>query len=268
MLLMHISDPHFGTELAAVADALLRLARRERPDLVVASGDITQRATAAQFSAARRYFDQLNAPTLMVLPGNHDIPLFQLGARLFAPLARYQAAFGPDLEPLIDTPAWLVQGVNTTRRWRHKNGEVSAPQVDRVARRLAAARPTQLRVVVVHQPIAVARRQDEPDLLRGRERAIREWSRAGADLVLGGHIHLPYVLPLQTLDPSLPRRLWAVQAGTAISSRIRPEAGPSVNLIRRAGDNSPVWMIERWDHLAGDGEFSQVDALAVTCDRP
>jgi 3',5'-cyclic AMP phosphodiesterase CpdA len=266
-LLMHVSDPHFGTERSAVADALLRLAHRERPDLVVASGDITQRATPAQFAAARRYLDELKAPALMVLPGNHDIPLLNLAARLFTPLARYQAAFGPDLAPLVDAPAWLVQGVNTTRRWRHKNGEVSAEQVDRVARRLAAARPTQLRVVVVHQPIAVARRQDEPDLLRGRERAIREWSRAGADLILGGHIHLPYVLPLQSLDPSLPRAMWAVQAGTAISSRIRPEAGPSVNLIRRAADNSPVWTIERWDHLAGDGEFGQVDALAVTCDR-
>jgi 3',5'-cyclic AMP phosphodiesterase CpdA len=267
MLLMHISDPHFGTERPNVADALLRLARRERPDLVVASGDITQRATQAQFAAARSYFDQLNAPALMVLPGNHDVPLFDPVARLFAPLARYQAAFGADLEPTMDTPAWLVQGVNTTRRWRHQNGEVSAEQVDRVAARLAAAQPNQLRVVVVHQPIAVARQQDQPHLLRGRERAIREWSRAGADLILGGHIHLPYVLPLAALDPSLPRAVWAVQAGTAISSRIRPEAGPSVNLIRRAAENSPVWMIERWDHLAGDGEFGQVDALAITCDR-
>jgi hypothetical protein len=75
------------------------------------------------------------------------------------------------------------------------------------------------------------------------------------------------VLPLAALDPSLPRSMWAVQAGTAISSRIRPEAGPSVNLIRRAAENSPVWMIERWDHLAGDGEFSQVDAMPITCDR-
>jgi 3',5'-cyclic AMP phosphodiesterase CpdA len=267
MLLMQISDPHFGTERRNVADALLRLARRERPNLVVASGDITQRATQAQFAAARRYFDELQAPALMVLPGNHDIPLFNLLARMLTPMARFQAAFGTDLEPTLDTPAWLVQGVNTTRRWRHQNGEVSAEQVDRVARRLAAARPNQLRVVVVHQPIAVARQQDRPNLLHGRERAIREWARAGADLILGGHIHLPYVLPLAALDPSLPRSMWAVQAGTAISSRIRPEAGPSVNLIRRAAENSPVWMIERWDHLAGDGEFGQVDALPITCDR-
>jgi 3',5'-cyclic AMP phosphodiesterase CpdA len=266
-LLMHVSDPHFGTERPNVADALLRLARREQPDLVVASGDITQRAAPAQFAAARRYFDQFGAPALMVLPGNHDIPLFNLAARLWAPLARFRAAFGEDLEPAMDERAWLVQAVNTTRRWRHQNGAVSTGQVDRVARRLAAAQPNQLRVVVVHQPIAVVRQEDEPDLLRGRERAIREWARAGADLILGGHIHLPYVLPLQVLDPSLPRRVWAVQAGTAISSRIRAEAGPSVNLIRRMGENSPMWMIERWDHLAGDGEFGQVDALAITCDR-
>jgi 3',5'-cyclic AMP phosphodiesterase CpdA len=263
MLLMQISDPHFGTERRNVADALLRLARRERPDLVVASGDITQRATKAQFAAARRYFDELQAPALMVLPGNHDIPLFDLAARVFSPLGRYRAAFGSDLEPVVDTPAWLVLGLNTTRRWRHRNGEVSDAQIDRAAQRLAAAGPNQLRVVVVHQPIAVARPQDERHLLRGGRRAIREWSQAGADLILGGHIHLPYVLPLHEIDPSLPRRLWAVQAGTAISLRIRPEAGPSVNLVRRAGEHGAFWSIERWDYLADDGEFGQVDSAVV-----
>jgi 3',5'-cyclic AMP phosphodiesterase CpdA len=267
-LLMQVSDPHFGTEQRNVADALLRLARRERPDLVVASGDITQRATKSQFAAARRFFDELQAPALMVLPGNHDIPLFDIASRLFAPLQRYQAVFGRDLEPIVDSPVWLVLGLNTTRWWRHRNGDVSDAQIDRVAQRLAAAKPHQLRVVVVHQPIAVARRQDEPHLLRGHQRAIRAWSRAGADLILGGHIHLPYVLPLHERDPSLPRPVWAVQAGTAISSRVRPEAGPSVNLIRRAGENSPAWVIERWDHASGDGEFGQVDAVTVALTTP
>ena len=43
-LLLHISDPHFGTEKPKVVDALLAFAHERRPDLLVLSGDITQRA--------------------------------------------------------------------------------------------------------------------------------------------------------------------------------------------------------------------------------
>jgi hypothetical protein len=107
--------------------------------------------------------------------------------------------------------------VNTTRAHRHKNGEVSAAQVARVAARLAEATPAQLRVVVVHQPIDVQRPQDEPDRLIGHTAAQDAWAAAGADLVMGGHIHLPYVMPL----PGLARPMWAVQAGTAVSHRVR-----------------------------------------------
>src|SRR5512139_230131 len=98
-VLLQVSDPHFGTEQAVVVDALAALARQQRPDLVVLSGDITQRARPAQFRAARAFADRLGAAVLAV-PGNHDIPLFDLWTRLRRPYARYMAAFGTDLEPV------------------------------------------------------------------------------------------------------------------------------------------------------------------------
>jgi hypothetical protein len=139
-VLLQISDTHFGTERATVVDALTALARQQRPDLVVLSGDITQRARPAQFRAARAFTDRLGAPVLAV-PGNHDIPLFDLWARLRSPYGRYSAAFGTDLEPGAPLSELLVVCVNTTRPWRHKDGEVSALQIDRVARRCGACRP-------------------------------------------------------------------------------------------------------------------------------
>lgn len=226
-VLLHIADTHFGTERPAVVEALIDLAARQRPDLVVLAGDITQRARPAQFRAAKAFVDRLGAPVLAV-PGNHDIALLDLWARLRRPYARYAKVFGADLEPVHASPDLLVVGVNTTRTWRHKNGEVSAAQIDRVARLLSAASAQQLRVVVVHQPAAVTRAGDRTDLLRGHEAALRAWSVAGADLVLGGHIHLPYTLAPQ----GLARRLWVLQAGTAVSSRTRREAPNSVNIVR------------------------------------
>ena len=126
------------------------------------------------------------------------------------------------------TPDLLVVCVNTTRAWRHKHGEVSSLQIERVARRLANAEAAQLRIVVVHQPVAVTRAEDVQNLLRGHEAALRRWAAAGADIVMGGHIHLPYVMPLHDLA----RPLWAVQAGTAVSHRVRHGTPNSVNLIR------------------------------------
>jgi len=242
-LLLQISDTHFGTEQAPVVEALTKLTRQQRPDLIVLSGDITQRARPAQFRAARAFVDSLGAPVLAV-PGNHDIALLDLWARLRRPYARYSAAFGPDLEPIYRSPDLLVLGVNTTRPWRHKHGEISGQQVDQVAQLLAGAETAQLRVVVVHQPVAVTRAEDLSNRLRGHAAALERWAEAGADLIMGGHIHLPYVMPLQ----GLARPLWAVQAGTAVSSRLRMGVPNSVNLLRWGADSAPgCCRIEQWD---------------------
>ncbi|MBC7918618.1 MAG: metallophosphoesterase [Rhodoferax sp.] len=249
---LQISDPHFGTELPRVVEALTALARQQQPDLLLLSGDITQRARPAQYRAARAFVDRLGVPVLAI-PGNHDIPLFDVWARLLKPYAQHIAAFGPDLEPMHSSDDLIVVCVNTTRPWRHKQGEVSREQIDRVARAFVSAGPAQLRVVVVHQPVAVTRTEDVPNLLRGHAAALQRWSAAGVDLVLGGHIHLPYVKPLQ----GLARPVWAVQAGTSVSSRVRQGAPNSVNLIRWGKDASPgTCRIEQWDYSSADQAFA------------
>lgn len=262
-VLLQISDTHFGTEQGAVAEALGTLAHQQRPDLVVLSGDITQRARPAQFRAARTFVDRLGAP-VMAVPGNHDIPLFDLWARLRRPYGRYSAAFGTDLEPVHRSQELLVVGVNTTRPWRHKDGEVSALQIDRVARLVEHADPAQLRVVVVHQPIDVTRAEDEPNRLRGHAVALRRWAEAGVDLVIGGHIHLPYVMPLQDLA----RPLWVVQAGTAVSYRVRDGAPNSVNLLRWGADAEPgCCRVEQWDYQTDDRAFRLAKVSEVRPNR-
>ena len=267
-LLLQISDTHFGTERPEVLQALLGLAHHEKPDVLVLSGDITQRARAVQFRQARHFCDQLEIPRMLALPGNHDIPLFNIFARIFHPYAAYLRAFGPELERWLQTPSLCVIGVKTTRRWRHKNGEVSAAQIERVCRQLARATAQQLRVVVVHQPVHVLRPSDEHDRLRGWEPAVRAWAAAGADIVMGGHIHLPYVCDLSASVKGLPRRLWCVQAGTAVSSRIRREAPNSVNLLRYdAGLAETGCSVERWDYQGATGRFALVHVSELRLDR-
>ncbi len=240
-VLLHISDLHFGTEVPDAMAALVRLHAEVAPDLLVISGDITQRASRRQFDKARAFLTALAPPALLMLPGNHDVPLFNLALRLTDPYRRWREAFGPELEPVHDGPGLLAIGVNTVQpRW-HKDGAVSPAQIARVAERLARAQPGQLRVVVTHQPAAVIRPEDEEDRLVGADEALRAWLLAGVDLVLGGHIHLPYVVSLARRYPELQRQGWLVQAGTAISHRTRPGVPNSVNLIRsdtRAADSA------------------------------
>lgn len=271
--LLHLSDPHFGTERAAVIAALLDVLPQLAPEHIVISGDLTQRATSGQFRRAvafvRRLCELAPVATLHLNPGNHDLPVLNPLQRLIDPFAPFRTAFARPPEAFHEDPLLHLQVLNTVSPWRHKHGVLSRHQVDRVSERLAEASPHQLRVIVTHQPLAVARAEDRRDLLRGRRHALQRWPRAGADLVLGGHIHLPYVVPIGS-GPAT----WVVQAGTVVSSRIRHEAGNSFNLIRyapRDGATRPACTVERWDYCERRATFEQVGdtplALAAAADR-
>lgn len=257
-LLLHWSDPHFGTEVPAVRAALLQLAHDLKPDVAVLSGDITQRARPSQFAAARAFCDELGVPRLLALPGNHDIPLVDVFARAFNPYGRYRRAFGDDLEPEHESDDLLVVCVNTTRPGNHKDGEVSREQVERVCRRLANVRRGQLRLVVTHQPACVMREEDEKDRLHGGHAAVQAWSKAGADLVLGGHIHLPYLTDVCARVKGTGRAMFCLQAGTALSDRVRHGTSNSVNVISwtAPADGQPrACEVRRWDYDVADSRF-------------
>ncbi|HSI46559.1 MAG TPA: metallophosphoesterase [Methylophilus sp.] len=231
-VILHLSDTHFGTEQPAVTAALLQLAQEVRPDIAILSGDVTQRARAAQFNAARNFLDTLAAPVKLVIPGNHDIPLFNIFARVFNPYGNFRRVFGKELAPHFSNQDTLVIGVKTTRRWRHADGEVSAKQIRRVSRQLQNASQDKLRIVFVHQPVYVERESDKANLLHGHKKAIEAWSAAGADMILSGHIHLAYIRNLEEKFQNVTRPFWVVSAGTAVSKRIREGKPNSVNLIR------------------------------------
>jgi len=257
-VLLHISDTHFGTEDPPVVLALQALAHELAPDALIFSGDITQRARAAQFNAAREFCDSLRIPRMLALPGNHDIPLYNVLARVAAPYRGYQQAFGGELEPVMELPDAIVVGVNTTRPERHKDGEVSPRQIARVNDLLRAAPREKLRIVVTHQPACVMREEDEKDRLHGGHEAVRAWSGAGCDLVLGGHIHLPYMTDVCARVKGANRPMYCVQAGTALSRRVRHNTPNSINVIRwqpPSDGAARLCNVERWDYDLADARF-------------
>ena len=255
-VVLHVSDTHFGTEVPDVVADLEALAHDLRPDLLVVSGDVTQRARRAQFAAARAFVDRLDVADVVVVPGNHDVPLFNVAARAFWPYRGYRRVFSAEHASRVDRPNLRLVALDTTRRWRHVDGELSGAQVEAVAAQLGAASPSQLRVVVVHQPLAVDREGERHNLLHGREAALARWAEAGVDLVVGGHVHLPYVLPAGAGPSGAP---WVAHAGTAVSCRTRSGITNSVMVWRVGADAAHEdaarpdrsVRIERHDHASG-----------------
>lgn len=261
--LLHISDTHFGTERSDVCEALLGLAQQLAPDVIVWSGDITQRATAAQFSAAAAFADALPTAPLLVLPGNHDLPLFALGLRLLAPYARFRSAFGADLEPSFNAAGWHITTVDTTRRWRQQNGALSAGQIQRVAARLRKADARSWRIVVTHHPLAVNRLEDLPARPWRHAQALATWSASGMDVALAGHTHVPFIEPIPASGPAR-HRSWLVQAGTAISRRTRLGIPNSVTLLVQNENGGPAARFAaRWDYSHHERRFVERERRAI-----
>lgn len=274
--LLQISDTHFGTEQPAVVAALEAHVREHGADVLILSGDITQRARREQFAAAKTFVERLESygiPRTLVIPGNHDLPLYNLLTRFLMPYGNYRRHFGQDLEPSFENDELLLVGLNTTAPQRHKDGAVSAEQIERVAERLRRAGPGKLRIVIAHQPFGALELSDLSNLQHNADHALATWADAGLDLVMGGHIHLPYVLPLSRQYPTLPREVWIVQAGTALSSRVRGTSPNSFNRLLVGEGAEKTVDVERWD-FQGDrfvvGERHELrwhaaqDALAET----
>jgi len=250
-VIAHLSDPHFGTVEPRVERALHADLRAVPLDLVVLTGDITQRARRAQFVAARAWMDALPDAPLLALPGNHDIPLFDLFTRLFRPYRLYRRYVHSDLERVYCDATLLVVGIDATRRGRHKHGVISRQQVEDTARLLRRSK-AQTKIVATHQPLVVVTEDDVRNRARGAVAAVETWVEAGADLFLGGHIHLPYCREVAGRSPGT--RAIVSQAGTAISRRTRGAQPNSYHRISLRGDGTGL-ELERRDFDARAERF-------------
>ena len=202
--IVHLSDLHFGTDRQELLLPLADHVRVLGPDLVVVSGDLTQRARRGQFAEARTFLDGLGLPWLAV-PGNHDVPLHNPLMRLLRPYSHYRAAMGEELEPARRLPDALVSGLNTVDPYVWQRGRLRRQSLER-----ACAQPSDgvLHLVAMHHPPEHAPGVDKRRM-RGAEIGLAALWECGVDVVLCGHLHSWRVQPVRTAEGVL-----LIQAGT------------------------------------------------------
>jgi 3',5'-cyclic AMP phosphodiesterase CpdA len=183
---LHLSDLHTGTrEDARIEPALAELIERARPELIVASGDLTHRGRRDQHERAAAFLRRLGYPVLAI-PGNHDIPYNH--RRFLTPWREFEREW-ETTQPVFRSEAILVVGLNSVRPWRHQSGGIRSAQLEWAASELATAPAGALRVVTLHHHLLGAPWRSRKKPVARRNHVLAALVEAGAELVLAGHIH-------------------------------------------------------------------------------
>ena len=259
LTLLHISDLHFGPSyIPAVGEALVRAAHRLRPAVIVASGDFTQRAKRAQFLAARQYLDRLPPATRVLVPGNHDVPLYRVLTRLVAPYALYREYLTDALDAVVRRPDAVIVALNSTAPRRAiSNGRIRRPQLALCAKAFASAPVGAARIVVTHHHWAPAPDYEGGEVMPWAKQALDVLTELRVDLILSGHLHRAFIGNSLDVYAGRDREhgILLVQCGTSTSRRGR---------AREREKNSFNWMriTDRAIHITHYMYFAEVGGFA------
>jgi 3',5'-cyclic AMP phosphodiesterase CpdA len=216
--IVHLSDLHFGRVGAETVASLESAVRALSPDLLVVSGDLTQRARTYQFREAAEFLGRFSCAQVVV-PGNHDLPFFNLAARFKHPFTRYTQYIHPELEPVYEDDEMLVAGISTPQPKHWTRGELTGLSVKRL-RALLEGAGKKIKILVSHHPLEIFRPGPARELLA-----------YGPDVLLAGHLHRSSSAVTATVHPPSHRSAVLVQAGTSTSTRLRGESN-TFNLLQ------------------------------------
>jgi 3',5'-cyclic AMP phosphodiesterase CpdA len=259
----HLSDLHFGEHDPAVVAALEQRLAQRRPDLVAISGDFSQRARRKQFRMAAAFVERLERRGLKVLavPGNHDVPLYDVVRRFLWPLTRYRRFIASDLCPEFRNDELVVLGINTARSLTIKDGRISEEQLERIHRTFEDPPPDALRVLVTHHPLFELPLEKESSLSRAVDdhlAIVEGIADSGVQVLLAGHFHRTYAASARDMVERAGPTL-VIQAGTATSTRLRGEP-QSFNWIERDGAHVALTV-----EFYRDGAFHSGDTARYAC---
>lgn len=263
LTILHVSDLHFGPPFVPrVGEAVLRSAHEFNPDIIVASGDFTQRARKEQFQEAREFLDRLPPVPKVVTPGNHDVPLYQFAARVAQPYAGYREFISDELDSQLRHKGAVIASINSTSPLRAiTNGRITSRQLEFCTDVLQTASPDDVRIVVAHHHFAPAPDYEWGSVMPKAKRAIERFTDLRVDLILGGHLHRAYIGNSLDFYPGKDRThgIIIVQCGTTTSrrGRAREREKNSFNLIEVDEQTIKIHHYMYFDEVDGFAPVSQ-----------
>ena len=266
LTVLHGSDLHFGKpHRPGVAAGFLELARKVEPDVIVLAGDFTQRAKAREFEQARAYLGQFQGIPCVVTPGNHDVPLYRLHERLFAPLRNYRTFISEELDSSTRIGGAVFVALNSSDPHRGiVNGRIEDHQLQFLARIFQETSGANVRIVVTHHALAPPPDGGSESVLPNNGTILDRFRELGVDLVLSGHLHRGFVTSSSVVRPSHRGHgdVAVVHSGTAASSRGRAaEKGEnSVNVLRIGAEDIEV--IPHWFE-PDEGGFVKRESITI-----
>jgi 3',5'-cyclic AMP phosphodiesterase CpdA len=257
LTILHVSDLHFGPPYVPhVGEAVLRAAHELRADLIVASGDFTQRAKRAEYIAARTWLDRLPSAPLIVTPGNHDVPLYRAFERIFAPHRLYKEYISKDLNSVLRMENAVIVALNSSAPLKAlTNGRIEPWQLEFCAREFDGVPAGVARIVVAHHHFAPAPDYEGGEVMPHAKRAMDFFEKIRVEMVLGGHLHRAYIGNSLDVYPGTDREhgIIIVQSGTSTSrrGRAREREKNSFNLIRVTEERVRITHYMYFDELLG-----------------
>lgn len=256
----HLSDVHFGAHDPAVVAGVETWLDRKPPDLVIISGDFTQRARVRQYKEAAAFVDRLEGRGLPVLavPGNHDIPLYDVVRRFARPLKRYERYIDDDFCPWFESEKLAVLGLNTARSLTIKDGRINYEQMHIIRERFARVAPEKTRILVTHHPLFAMPISEEGGLTKsvGRhEDAVAAVADAGVHILLAGHFHRTFAEAARRMVDNAGHAL-VIQAGTTTSTRLRADETQSFNWIEAHRNSEIELQVVAWNGTSFEGRDS------------
>jgi 3',5'-cyclic AMP phosphodiesterase CpdA len=240
MNILQISDLHFGPFYhPEVGEAMLRAANELEYDVVIASGDYTQRAKPQEFADARDFMAKIPRRPIIVTPGNHDVPLYRVFERLFAPYKLYKEYISEELDTVHRFEDAVIVSLNSTAPLRAiVNGRIRQWQLEFAKKAFEDTPEGAARIIVAHHHFAPAPDYEGGQVMPKAKRAIDCFTELKVDMIIGGHLHRAYIGNSLDIYPGEDRDhgIIIVQSGTTTSrrGRARETEKNSFNHIRIA----------------------------------
>ncbi len=247
--IIHLSDLHFGKVDTKRVNPLIKKILEIKPDLIIVSGDLTQRATEIEYKAAKKFLGKLKYP-IFVIPGNHDIPLLNVYQRFTSPFKKYIKFISPDLAPFYCDDKIAVVGINSVRRYTLTSGRISNRQISTTEKIFDSLDPKLIKIVVCHHPFDLPHstetiKKHTHKVVAHSKSAMKHFSKKKVDIFLSGHLHHTHIGDTTKRYKIKGYGGLIVQAGTAISKRTRSEP-VSFNVLKIKGSNIDI------ENYAGD----------------